>query len=76
MESELFCLFWRWGTFRGFKRIHPESRKAVLEGRGFYPSFLVKSAETTDLVNGYGSFRNEVLKLNPSYQPEIVTLDG
>ena len=35
-----------------------------------------ESAETPDLVKGYGVFREEALNLNPDYQPETVTLDG
>lgn len=37
---------------------------------------IVESAETPDLVKGYGVFRDEALNLNPGYQTETVTLDG
>ncbi|CAA9317416.1 hypothetical protein AVDCRST_MAG94-1287 [uncultured Leptolyngbya sp.] len=37
---------------------------------------MVQSAETPDLVNGYGYFRDEALALHPNYQPETVNTDG
>lgn len=37
---------------------------------------IVESAETPDLVKGYGVLREEALNLNPGYQTETVTLDG
>ena len=37
---------------------------------------IVGSAETPDLVNGYGRFREEAQALKPEYQPETVTTDG
>ncbi len=37
---------------------------------------IVGSAETPDLVNGYGRFREEAQALKPDYQPETVTTDG
>lgn len=37
---------------------------------------IVERAETPDLVNGYGCFRDEALTLNPNYQPQTVTTDG
>lgn len=37
---------------------------------------IVASAETPDLVSGYGCFRDEALALNSVYQPETVTTDG
>ncbi len=37
---------------------------------------IVGSAETPDLVNGYGHFRKEAQALKPDYQPETVTTDG
>jgi hypothetical protein len=37
---------------------------------------IVNSAETPDLLNGYGRFRDEALALNPDYQPATVTTDG
>ena len=37
---------------------------------------IVQSAETPDLVKGYGCFRDEVLALNPDYKPETVNIDG
>ena len=37
---------------------------------------IVPSAETPDLVKGYGRFRDEVIALNPNYQPETGNTDG
>lgn len=37
---------------------------------------MVPSAETPDLVKGYGRFRDEALDLNPNYQPETGNTDG
>jgi len=37
---------------------------------------IVQSAETPDLVKGYGYFRDEALALYPDYQPETVNTDG
>jgi len=37
---------------------------------------IVGSAETPDLVNGYGRFRDEAQAVKPEYQPETVTTDG
>lgn len=37
---------------------------------------IVGSAETPDLVKGYGRSRDEALALNSTYQPQTVTTDG
>lgn len=37
---------------------------------------IVQSAETPDLVKGYGYFRDEALALNRDYKPETVNIDG
>ena len=37
---------------------------------------IVGTAETPDLVRGYGGFREEARALNPGYQPETVNDDG
>ncbi len=37
---------------------------------------IVASAETSDLLKGFGRFRDEALALNPAYQPETVNTDG
>ena len=37
---------------------------------------IVQSAETTDLLKGYGCFRDEAQNLNPTYQPETLNADG
>jgi hypothetical protein len=37
---------------------------------------IVESAETTDLAQGYGTFRDEARVLNPDYAPETVNTDG
>ncbi len=37
---------------------------------------IVNRAETPDLMNGYGRFRDEARTLNPNYQPETVNTDG
>ncbi len=37
---------------------------------------IVPSADTPDLVKGYGRFRDEALALNPNYQPETGNTDG
>ncbi len=37
---------------------------------------IVQSAETPDLVKGYGSFRDEALALNQDYEPETVNING
>jgi len=47
LESQLFCYIgWR-RTTGGFKRIHQESGKAVLEGRGLNP--IIFGQETMTL---------------------------
>jgi hypothetical protein len=37
---------------------------------------IVPSAETADLVKGYGRFRDEALNVNPNYEPETGNTDG
>lgn len=37
---------------------------------------IVPTAKTTDLVKGYGTFRQEAQNLKPDYQPETVNTDG
>ena len=37
---------------------------------------IVRTAETPDLVQGYGCFREEARALNPGYQTETVNTDG
>ena len=37
---------------------------------------IVERAEASDLLKGYGRFRDEALALNPDYQPETVNTDG
>lgn len=37
---------------------------------------IVASAETPELVSGYGRFQDEALALNCNYQPQTVTTDG
>ncbi len=37
---------------------------------------IVSSAETADLVKGYGRFRDEALNVNPTYAPETGNTDG
>ena len=42
MESELFCVFCRRCAIGDTQAVHSNLRKAVLEARGFKPSFLIK----------------------------------
>jgi hypothetical protein len=37
---------------------------------------LIPSASTKDLAQGYGTFRQEALNLNPDYRPQTVNTDG